>query len=177
MKKYFPLLVVGAMLSVACGSKEKTADEPLVTGNDTITVAPDTSQVGRDAEQQSKEAVEKCKAFLEDFYRKMDKDQLDYAFVKRNTTRKALKYLADNYDYDCENGDCLATWLFLYEGGGDIGTLKKRTIEALNDSTYKITQTYDQGDAPDYKYIVRLGLVKDGDSYKIDTIEPLFSSL
>jgi hypothetical protein len=23
-----------------------------------------------------------------------------------------LKYLRDNYDYDCEDGDCLAVWMF-----------------------------------------------------------------
>lgn len=176
MKKYFPTLIMGAMLCMACGPKEKPVDEPVVTGNDSIVAAPDSSEVTEDAEQKSKETIEKCKAFLEAFYKQMDEDQLDYAYVRRNATRRALKYLTDNFDYDCESGDCLATWMFLYEGGGDTGGLEKRTIEAVNDSTYKISQIYDQDNNHHYRYVIRLGLVKDGDNYKIDTIEPLSST-
>ena len=102
----------------------------------------------------------------------LDKDLLDYAFVKRNLTRKALQYLTDNYEYDCEGGDCLATWLFLYEGGGDTGPLKKRTIQSIDENTYQVTSVYDNSDG-DYKYTVQLGLVKDGDTYKIDTVKPI----
>ena len=162
---------MGAMLCMACGSKEKTA-EPMTTNNDSVVVAQDTSVVIVESEQEAIKTTEECKAFLENFYKKLDKDLLDYAFVKRNTTRKALKYLADNYEYDCENGDCLATWLFLYEGGGDTGPLKKRTIESIDENTYKVTSVYDNSDG-DYKYTVQLGLVKDGDTYKIDTVKPI----
>ena len=116
------------------------------------------------------------KSFLENFYKGLDEDLLDYAFIKKHTTRKAIKYLADNYDYDCDTDECLATWIFLYEGGGDIGPLKTRTFEMLNKTTCKVTQIYEVCDSQDYEYIVKLGLVRIGDNYKIDTIEPMVSS-
>ena len=171
MTKFFPILVIGAALCIACGSKEKSV-EPTTTENDSVVVAQDTSDIIAEAEQATVKTTEECKAFLEDFYKKLDKDLLDYAFVKRNLTRRALQYLADNYEYDCEGGDCLATWLFLYEGGGDTGPLKKRTIQSIDENTYQVTSVYDNPDG-DYKYTVQLGLVKDGDTYKIDTVKPI----
>ena len=36
----------------------------------------------------------------------------DYDFLRKHCTAKMLQYLRDNYDYDCESGDCFAVWMF-----------------------------------------------------------------
>ena len=100
---------------------------------------------------------------------------MNYDFIKKHITSKAEQYLKDAYDYECEDGDCMATWLFAYEGGGDVGTLRERSIEVVDANTYKVLSIYDQGDGEDYKYGVKLGIVKEGDAYKIDTLETVLS--
>lgn len=156
------VMLIGAVICIA-GWQEAAAAEP----TDNFRAYP----VARTDAKQSK-AI----AFLENFYKGLDEDQLDYAFVKKHTTSKAIQYLADNYDYDCDGNECLATWIFLYEGGGDTGPLKTRTFEMLNKTTCKVTQTYEGYEGQDYVYIVKLGLVKYGDTYKINTIEPVVGS-
>ena len=168
---FISALLIGTVLCVGCGQKEK-APEPTEDVKADSVVKADTVMPDQGLETTQKE-MEEAKTFLESFYKGLDKDQLNYAFVKKHTTRNAIKYLADNYEYDCDGGDCLATWIFLYEGGGDTGPLKKRTFEMIDEATCKVSQTYEGYDSKDYKYIVKLGVVKDGDNYKIDTIEPL----
>ena len=61
--------------------------------------------------------------------------------VKQYITPNLLKYLADAYDYDCE-GECLATWKFFYEGGGDVGELKSRQITARDGNHVLVENKY-----------------------------------
>jgi hypothetical protein len=109
------------------------------------------------------------KAFLEKFYQGLDNDLLDYNLVKQNVTPKALQFLKDSYDYDCE-GECLATWVFLYEAGGDTGAIQERQIEMVEANTYDVKCVYEG-----YEYVVRLTLVAEGNTYKIDTIKTISS--
>lgn len=169
-----PVMLIGAVVCVGCGQKEKAA-EPSAEANADSIVKLESAVVeeNRDADMA---LAEESRAFLEKFYKGLDRDQLDYSLVKKNCTRQALRYLADNYDYDCESGDCLATWMFLYEGGGEVGPLKNRTFEMLDATTCKVRLVYEGYQDKDYEYIVQLGLVKEGDTYKVDAIKPLSSS-
>ena len=107
------------------------------------------------------------KAFVERFYKEWhDIDYtLEHDYLKQNATPNLLQYLADSYDYDCE-GECWATWLFFYEGGGDVGTLESRQVEIRDDQHVLVKNKYDN-----YIYDVLLKLVWDGDQYKIDGLQ------
>ena len=109
---------------------------------------------------------EVVRAFVEKFYKGWrGEDILDYDYVKQYITPNLLKYLTDAYDYDCE-GECLATWKFFYEGGGDVGELKFRQITALDGSHVRVENKYDN-----YEYDVLLKVIKDGDTFKIDSLK------
>ena len=110
-----------------------------------------------------KEAV---KAFVEQFYQGWDGENiLHYDYPKQHVTPQLLKYLADAYDFDCE-GECLATWKFFYEGGGDVGELKSRQITARDENHVLVENKYEN-----YEYDVLLTVVKDGDTFKIDSLK------
>ncbi|MBO4731054.1 MAG: hypothetical protein J5593_06230 [Bacteroidaceae bacterium] len=171
------VLILSAIVWPGCTSKEKAvADTLSVAAHDTVaSVAADTvaaETVDADNQAAKEQQITEVKTFLESFYKGLDRNIIDYKLVKKHTTAKAVRYLKDMYDYDCDGGDCMATWLFAYEAGGDTGPLKKRTIESIDENTYKVTSVYDNSDG-DYKYVVKLGIVKENDTYKIDTIEPM----
>lgn len=112
-------------------------------------------------------------AFLEQFYKGLEESSYDSDYVRKYITFRAEKYLRDEYDYDCD-GVCLATWLFAYEAGSDTGGLRERNIEMIDENTYQVVNIYElegfEGYTA-YEYIVLLGIVKEGNSYKIDTIK------
>ena len=109
---------------------------------------------------------ETVRAFVEQFYEEWDKrDLFDYNYVKQYITPNLLKYLADAYDYECES-ECLATWKFFYEGGGDAGELKSRTFTTRDENHVLVEIKYDN-----YEYDVLLKVIKDGDSFKIDSLK------
>lgn len=115
------------------------------------------------------------KEFLENFYKRLDAFRLweeKEELVRENVTQKALQTLRDGYEYVCETGDCLALWLFSYATGRDMDKELGRKIEHVSDNTFLVTTTwgYSEGPSSKYNYKVRLGIVKEGDSYKIDTI-------
>ena len=53
---------------------------------------------------------QKAIAFITDMYNNIKYE--DYSFLKKHCTAKMLKFLRDNYDYECVTGDCLAVWMF-----------------------------------------------------------------
>lgn len=112
-------------------------------------------------EKQDKEAV---KTFVQRFYEGWE-DIQDYAYLKKHVTPKLLQFLADSYDFDCE-GECLATWMFFYEGGGDAGELKSRKITVCDSNHVLVESKYEN-----YEYGVLLTVVKDGSDYKIDSLQ------
>ena len=107
-------------------------------------------------------------AFLEEFYKVYDQDILNYEYIKSKITPNLKQFLIDEYEYECD-GECLATWLFCYNAGADTGTLKERIIKPEGNA-YLVSCTHDQGTC-DYNYSVKLTLVQDGDSFKIDSLE------
>ena len=112
-------------------------------------------------EKQDKEAM---KAFVQRFYEGWE-DIQDYAYLKKHVTPKLLQFLADSYDFECE-GECLATWLFFYEGGGDVGELKSRKITVRDSNHVLVESKYEN-----YVYGVLLTVVKDGSAFKIDSLQ------
>ena len=87
-------------------------------------------------------------------------------YVRKYITPKAKQILNDEYDFDCESGDCLAIWIFSYEGGGDTGPCLSRSIKPQDTNKFLVTHKYE-----DEEYNVVLTVIKDGDTYKIDDIE------
>ena len=71
------------------------------------------------AQVQDTQDTAAAQAFVEKFYKEwVGEDVLNYDYPKQHITPALLQYLADAYEFDCE-GECLATWKFFYEGGGD----------------------------------------------------------
>lgn len=117
------------------------------------------------------------KVFLDNFYKSLEEVFVqDDAFliIKEHLTPNAQQYLLDAYDYECpDNLTCAALWLFLYEGGADTAGNYTRTIEKIDDLTYRVVNNYhSEDDDFNYNYSVKLGLVKEGDTYKIDSVTP-----
>jgi len=104
--------------------------------------------------------------FVRQFYDEWEmQGQLDNDKLKHYITPNLLKYLADAYDYECE-GECLATWKFFYEGGGDVGEMKSSTITPRDESHVFVELKYEN-----YEYDVLLKVIKDGDTFKIDSLK------
>ena len=118
---------------------------------------------------QAQESESPQVAFLNAFYKTLQRDLLDYNYVKGNVTPKAYQQLVDGYDYDCE-GECLATWMFLYEAGGDTGAMENKEIKEIDANTYSVKCIYEG-----YEYVVELKLVEEGNTYKIDNIKMISS--
>ena len=164
------LMISALMMLMACGGK-KAQGESVNADSDSITERQQAENEeydsivvkGYDPQEQEMVAVS---AFVEKFYKEWrEENVLDYGYVKQYITPNLLKYLVDEYDYDCE-GECLATWKFFYEGGGDVSGLKSRQITARDGSHVLVENNYEN-----YEYDVLLTLVKDGDTFKIDSLK------
>ena len=166
-------MIASVMMLMACGGK-KAQGESVNADSDSIAerqqfIKAENEEYdsivvkGYDPQEQEMVAVS---AFVEKFYKEWrEENVLDYDYVKQYITPNLLKYLADEYDYDCE-GECLATWKFFYEGGGDVSGLKSRQITARDGSHVLVENNYEN-----YEYDVLLTLVKDGDTFKIDSLK------
>jgi hypothetical protein len=140
------LFISALLMLMACGGKKIQTESA-----DTVVV--DSTAVA-------------VRAFVEQFYKEWGMENLlEYDYPKQHITSNLLKYLADAYDFDCE-GECLATWKFFYEGGGDVGELKSRQITALDEKHVLVENKYDN-----YEYDVLLTVIKDGDYFKIDSLK------
>ena len=154
---FFALMILCTLLITACGGKKAQTESA-----DAV-IADSTVMDSADAQEQEMEAA---RAFVEEFYKEWGgEDILDYSYPKQHITPNLLKYLADEYDYDCE-GECLATWKFFYEGGGDVSGLKSRQITARDGNHVLVENNYEN-----YEYDVLLTLIKDGDTFKIDSLK------
>ncbi|MBO4720451.1 MAG: hypothetical protein J5658_11335 [Prevotella sp.] len=173
-KLLFAFMMLCALLLTACGGKKAqgegvNADSVSMTSERQQYIKTENGEydsiVVKGYDPQEQEMVD-IKAFVEQFYMEWDdRDLLDYGYVKQYITPNLLKYLADEYDYDCE-GECLATWKFFYEGGGDVSGLKSRQITARDGSHVLVENNYEN-----YEYDVLLKVIKDGDTFKIDSLK------
>lgn len=155
----------------------KNASQQSVDCQTDVTDSVSTQQALQDSLQAQEEAkkqhIAACMAFLTEFYQEAEGNFFDDYFIKERITKKAERELVKAYDYECETGDCLATWLFYQEGGIDLGSIKDRTIEMVDENTYRVTciSYCNAEDFQEYKYCVLLSVVSEGGSYKIDSIK------
>ena len=176
MKKSTIITALTAMMLVAVGLTGckyfKPLDGPgmerdstdLSALGDSVSIGDSLNVVADDAAQ--KLEMEAVQAFVEQFYNEWGMENLlDYDYPKQHITPRLLKFLADSYEFECE-GECLATWKFFYEGGGDVGEFKSRQITARDGNHVLVENKY-----VNYEYDVLLTVIKDGDTYKIDSLQ------
>lgn len=109
--------------------------------------------------------IQKKKEFIETFYKGLIKSDYDYSYIKKHVSPKVLQLLKDEYDYDCEDGDCLAVWLFTHEGS-DPGYFVSCSLKEESENDYLVVVKNEWEE-----YTVLLTVVKDHETYKIDNIE------
>lgn len=159
MKRLFILIAI-AFTMMGCNSNGNNNTQ----NTDSKTSTENTSTIETSADL--------GKAFLESFYQGLEEvlgEEEDYLYVNKNVTPGAKQFLIDQFDYDCE-GECMALWLFFYDGNGDVCCSSERTIEQIDGLLYRVTNTYYNEGVKTYQYRVKLGLIKDGDTFKIDSI-------
>lgn len=165
---------------LACVQKDGKYGYVDKKGNSTFDIKNEGSQEGNDIGEEQ-EPVNKSqqeeKEFLENFYKGLDEYRLGEekeedleVYIRKNITKNALQNLIDGYDYECPEENCLALWMFTNEG--DCNKLIERKIEQESESTFLVTNTwgYEQNSSYKTNYKVRLVIVKEEGSYKIDTI-------
>jgi hypothetical protein len=119
------------------------------------------------------QAADEGKAFIERFYRggfDSDTNPFDDAYVKTYLTPKALQYLKDQYAFDDDTGEQMATWVLYKEDGVDVGKLKDVAVEPVKGNTYRVTCRH-CFNADFYVYTIQLTLMKVGATWKIDGIK------
>jgi hypothetical protein len=176
MKKSTIITALTAMMLMALGfigcKYFKPLDGPgmerdstdLSAMEDSVAIGDSLNVVADDATQ--KQDMEAVRAFVERFYKDWGMENLlEYDYPKQHITPRLLKFLADSYEFECE-GECLATWKFFYEGGGDVGEFKSRQITARDGSHVLVENKY-----VNYEYDVLLTVIKDGDTFKIDSLQ------
>lgn len=115
-------------------------------------------------------------AFYQDFETVMQAGEDSDEYLRANITPKAEQWFKDHYDYDCPDDRCLASWLLLCDIT-DPGSLKNRTVEALDPHTYTVKMTYDRGNGEIYQYNLKIGLELENQIFLIDTIEKELSQV
>lgn len=111
------------------------------------------------------------KTFLENFYQEGSECFFDEEFVKKHLTKKALAYLHENFLYEDDYGDGLATWLFYQEGGWELGEFKEILVDKVRANTYKVLY-HSKYNKDVYEYPIQFTLVKVGKDWKIDSMKP-----
>ena len=164
-KKYLPYILGGVILLGIIGYCFLTKDD---NSTDTIAIV-DSANV--EEAITSEQEIQAKKDFIEAFYQGFD--QFNDSYIKKYVSPKALQILKDEYDYECEDGDCLGTWLFVYPPGTDcdFSTVVSRDIEKINENDYLVKIKYKDAYYGIIEYSVLLTVIKDGDTYKIDDIK------
>ena len=168
------MTVAMALVCMGCNNpqeKKQTATNG-IADMDSVAVVDSTAVPTESVTSEDAAAV---KAFVEKFYDELENKFMNYddvaiedtyAYLKQHVTDQAYQYLKDMYEYDCE-GECLAVWMFFYQGGGDVGGLDTRSFTVQDANHVLVNSKYEN-----YKYDVLLTVKKVGDEYKIDDIEP-----
>ena len=175
LTRLLSVIVLGAAVAACTSSGQTSADGADAVNLDSAAEAEATLNVDELTEEKL-EQMNAGKAFLEQFYKQLDDAEDEEALIRANVSDDALQSLKDSYDYDCESGDCIAFWLLTYNMT-DPGVLKKRTVEAVDQKTFKVCMTYDCENGEWYDYFLEIELVKEGENYKIDSIEELKNEL
>lgn len=109
---------------------------------------------------------EEKQAFVKEFYM----HYLDESYLRDNVTEDALKKLRRDYPYECEDDDCLATWVFsAYPSGTDLELEEGPIIKGEN-SPFRVYFKYSymsNGRKCYEERSVRIWVKKDGSRYKV----------
>jgi RNA polymerase subunit RPABC4/transcription elongation factor Spt4 len=121
----------------------------------------DSSAIESVSALNTEQNTEAMKAFLEDFYGRMDvMGQIDEKLIKKSLTPKALRILKEKGNEYITNDD----------GGG--GQLSSYKVTHVKENLFEVCVVmYGMGTYFDHKVI--LGVVKEGNQFKIDTITKL----
>lgn len=160
------LLLLGITGCSSTGKNKEANDSTQVAAIAEDTAAAEAA-VPAELSEAAQQEIKAKKAFLETFYDGLDESGFDDAYIRKFITPNAKKILNENYDYDCDDNDCLAVWLFAYEAGGDTGKCLSRTIKEQDENHYLVDFEYEGNE----EYLVLLTVIKNGDTYKIDNIE------
>lgn len=119
------------------------------------------------------EEIQARKDFILAFYKGLMKSEYDYSYIKKFVTPKALQVLKDEYDFECEDGDCLAVWLFAYRPGTDqdYSNVVSYKIFEQESNDYMVLICYNDSYYGEIRYSVTLTITKVGETYKIDNIK------
>lgn len=105
----------------------------------------DDKQRQQAEEAQKAQEEQQIISFITDMYNNNKYE--DYKFLKRHCTPKMLRKLKADYDYDCYDGDCYATWDFR-TGAQDSNYPDERngiiSVKHIEGSTYEYNY-YDGG--------------------------------
>ena len=175
------ICVVGACMWSYYSSSQR-AEREIALADSLDQAHKDSILLARKREREKQDSLsmiqEEEKLFLEKFYKSLDDCRLweeKDEYVRMNVTSNALQTLRNEYDYECSDGDCLAIWLF-YSDGNDMDKLISRKIEPISDGLFLVTSTwgYSEGSATIDSYRVKIGIVMNGESYKISSIEKMY---
>lgn len=167
-KKFLPY-IIGAVIILGfigyCSSNDSKKGNEIAAAD---TLAVDSLDCAAVENVNSEQEILAKKEFLEKFYKeKSGKEQEEeYVYIKKNVTANGLQNLKDLYDFECDNGDCLATWVFDYDEGSDIGDLISSIITPQDENSFLVENKYEYA-----KYSVLLTVVKEDGVFKIDRIE------
>lgn len=163
--KFFALVTICICIGTTCVSDNKKPAEVKASVEESEQKEADGSDL-----QLMAEAAAFLKTFYQEFEQAFDEGGDYDECLRQHVTPKAEQWFKDMYDYDCEDDNCMASWLLLYDIT-DPGTLQERTIEAIDGNTCKVMMTYDRGNGEMYEYILKVGIVKEGNEFKIDDVE------
>lgn len=128
---------------------------------------PQPIELDEDTNSITEQEIQAKKAFIEEFYKELERTKYqDGDYIRKHITSNVKKLLQEAYSFDCDNNDCLAVWLFAYEGGCDTGDFISLNIAEENENDFLIKIKYEYVD-----YKVLLTVIKDGDIYKIDGLK------
>lgn len=110
--------------------------------------------------------LEACKNYVEKFYNEYERTDNADEYLRQHCTYKALNTLKEKYPYDCDEGGCLATWIFFYEAGTDAEIVSREFI-AVDENTCKVRNVTNYGSS----YIVKIRIVEEDSHFMIDEID------
>jgi len=165
--KLFALVTMCVCIGTACVSENRKQAELRAAFNE---LEKELQEAGK----RNMEQMAEVSSFLQTFYQEFEEafdEGGDYdECLRQHVTPNAEQWFKDMYDYDCGDDNCMASWLLLYNIT-DPGTLEERTIEAIDENTCQVKMTYDRGNGEMYEYTLKVGVVKEGDEFKIDSVE------
>jgi len=114
-------------------------------GNSTSTKKTNNSDINADSIALA-DSIAQCNAIIEfitDMYN--NRKYEDYDFIKKHCSSEMLNFLKEEFDYECEDGDCYAVWLFrssAQDGPNDRNEII--SVKPIGDYWYKY-DFYDMG--------------------------------